>query len=343
METLLQTQIAPLLSSFYHYDIVYLWLFVDLQNRWLLEGWDKCLIERVLVLIWHYVLINKELWRGLNFIGLSSYEVSTFGRLHNIRTNYITRGSKVYDGYDIVSPFNDQGKVIRILLHRLIAFAFLDNPEQKPTVDHIDRNKDNNHVLNLRWATHGEQQVNKKHGPKTHSEKYTGNLPNEEWVSVPYIEWKDIYVSNLGRIVRKDGRLLIGSVKNGYRSITIAYRGSTISKYLHRLVMASFHGINDELDVNHKNGVKTDNRLDNLEYVTRVENTKHARQLGLITEERGGGKRVNQLTVWGNVIATFRSTREAGRITGVIHAHISAVCRGERHTAGGFRWQYTDY
>jgi hypothetical protein len=46
------------------------------------------------------------------------------------------------------------------LLHRLLAEAFIPNPENKPTIDHIDRNPANNDLSNLRWATHTEQHQN---------------------------------------------------------------------------------------------------------------------------------------------------------------------------------------
>lgn len=46
------------------------------------------------------------------------------------------------------------------LVHRIVAETFIPNPENKPTVDHIDRNTSNNCVLNLRWATHTEQRIN---------------------------------------------------------------------------------------------------------------------------------------------------------------------------------------
>ena len=46
--------------------------------------------------------------------------------------------------------------------HRLVAIHYIPNPENKPTVDHIDRNPHNNHISNLRWATNIEQSANKK-------------------------------------------------------------------------------------------------------------------------------------------------------------------------------------
>ena len=46
------------------------------------------------------------------------------------------------------------------LIHRLVALAFLENPDNKPKVDHIDENKANNNVKNLRWATVQENQSN---------------------------------------------------------------------------------------------------------------------------------------------------------------------------------------
>lgn len=45
-------------------------------------------------------------------------------------------------------------------VHRAVAECFIPNPDNKPTVDHIDRNRQNNCVSNLRWATHSEQRAN---------------------------------------------------------------------------------------------------------------------------------------------------------------------------------------
>ena len=54
----------------------------------------------------------------------------------------------------------EKQKPTHCLLHRLLGIQFIPNPENKPTIDHIDRNKLNNDLTNLRWATHIEQHAN---------------------------------------------------------------------------------------------------------------------------------------------------------------------------------------
>ena len=58
---------------------------------------------------------------------------------------------------------NDGEKLKTFLLHRIVALAFIPNPENKRTVDHINRDKEDNRVENLRWATMREQNNNKSH------------------------------------------------------------------------------------------------------------------------------------------------------------------------------------
>jgi len=57
--------------------------------------------------------------------------------------------------------FKIDGKNKFMLLHRLLAITFIPNPENKPCVDHIDRNKLNNNLDNLRWVTYTENNCNK--------------------------------------------------------------------------------------------------------------------------------------------------------------------------------------
>lgn len=87
-------------------------------------------------------------------------EVGFFYESHNQHKSWIkfrgfTRGHKDNKGYMSVK-FNKKN----LAVHRLVAETFIPNPENKPTVDHINRVRDDNRVENLRWATHTEQREN---------------------------------------------------------------------------------------------------------------------------------------------------------------------------------------
>lgn len=73
------------------------------------------------------------------------------------------------------------GKWHSVGYHRVIATAFIPNPEGKPTVDHIDRNPRHNSIENLRWATHKEQALNRDF---VLNPKYANFTTATEWVRV---------------------------------------------------------------------------------------------------------------------------------------------------------------
>jgi len=94
-------------------------------------------------------------------IDFDNYEVSNFGNVRNIKTNRLLKPEKIKDGY-IRFNLHKDSKVTHKQVHRLVAQAFLENIENKPSVYHIDNNKLNNNVENLRWATNQENQRNSK-------------------------------------------------------------------------------------------------------------------------------------------------------------------------------------
>jgi len=123
---------------------------------------------------------------------------------------------------------------------------------------------------------------------------------NEVWKDIP--EYEGLYqVSNLGKVKSlwfgKERILKPITHTNGYHHVNI-YRGGARKKILvHRLVMLAFVGESD-LQVNHVNGDKTDNRLENLEYCTAVENHQHASDTGLKAKgERHGRSKLTRACV----------------------------------------------
>ncbi|WP_202980718.1 HNH endonuclease [Alteromonas sp. RKMC-009] len=100
------------------------------------------------------------------------YEVSSLGRVSNYRK--IMKTYSINSGYQAVKLSKD-GKKKSFLVHRLIATAFVPNPENKPVVNHIDGNKLNNAASNLEWVTTAENlQHARDTGLKTYNNPSTG-------------------------------------------------------------------------------------------------------------------------------------------------------------------------
>ena len=98
-----------------------------------------------------------EEWKSIN--GYENYEISDHGNIKNITTHKMLKPRVNNRGYNNVDLYNIGQRTKPI--HRLVAEAFLENPDNKRCVDHIDRNKLNNHISNLRFATNSENGMNK--------------------------------------------------------------------------------------------------------------------------------------------------------------------------------------
>ena len=102
-----------------------------------------------------------EEWRQIP--DFPKYEVSSWGRVKSTFQNKekIMKPTKSKYGYFHLTLF-DVGRVER-QVHRLVAEAFLPNPENKPVIDHLNRVRTDNRLENLRWATHQENRQNQQH------------------------------------------------------------------------------------------------------------------------------------------------------------------------------------
>jgi len=129
----------------------------------------------------------------------------------------------------------------------------------------------------------------------------------------------------------------------GYEIVSLIGGGVKSTKTVHRLIAEAFLG-QSELCVNHKNGIKHDNNIDNLEFVTYKENIRHAINNGLLvfnTTEIAEKKRksVVQLDMNGVALKKYPSAHEASRITGFNRGNISTACRNGGKCCG-FYWKY---
>ena len=92
--------------------------------------------------------------------GFENYSVSNLGNIRNDKTKQPKKPTVDTHGYVVIILYkNNKGS--KKYIHRLIGESFIDNVDNKPVIDHIDRNKENNTVENLRWATVSENIVNK--------------------------------------------------------------------------------------------------------------------------------------------------------------------------------------
>jgi hypothetical protein len=100
----------------------------------------------------------EEQWKDV--LGYDGYKVSNLGNVKG-RKGWVLKQTSCKLGYKSVSLYTTKTEFINKRVSRLVALAFIPNPENKPDVDHINRNVEDNSVENLRWVTKSENQLNR--------------------------------------------------------------------------------------------------------------------------------------------------------------------------------------
>lgn len=98
--------------------------------------------------------MSKEIWKPIN--NAINYEVSNLGNVRNGLTKQILKNHKTKTGYLCTTIKLNDNKYHYCLVHRLVANAFIPNPNNKPCTNHKDFNRSNNKVDNLEWVSYSE-------------------------------------------------------------------------------------------------------------------------------------------------------------------------------------------
>lgn len=178
--------------------------------------------------------------------------------------------------------------------------------------------------------------------------------------------WKDIkgyeglyQISNLGRVKRlcewvgnkyakkyvKKQSILKGTLDNvGYITVTLSKNSKNKKYRVHRLVSQFFIPNPDNFpQVNHIDGNKQNNNVNNLEWCDNNYNIHHAIKNGLWGHRSDNiKKKVNQYDINNIYINSYESITEAEKKLGINNTSISQCCKGKRKTAGGYIWKYVE-
>lgn len=171
--------------------------------------------------------------------------------------------------------------------------------------------------------------------------------------------WKDIVgyeglyqVSSEGRVkslVRKGKRqeVILKQHNNGHGYLIVVLTRNSISKTfkVHRLVAQAFiPNPQNYRCIDHINTIRTDNRVENLRWVSHTENSANP-----ITKERVTaavikrvGKKVNQYDLEGNLVKTWDTPAKAAKTLGICDGPIRKCCLGKESTYKGFMWKYKE-
>lgn len=218
--------------------------------------------------------------------------------------------------------------------HRLIAEAFIENPDNFECVHHIDNNRLNNCINNLKWVSYSENNLksNKSLSLKDHNDYLDYDLTQEEWRTFK----NTIYmVSNLGRVKNcKTDKILKGKITDsGYREYCLTFNNKKKSLLGHKLVWEVWIGTKQNI-INHINGNKLDNRIINLENVSNQENVLKA----IYVTKTFKFKKTANYDKEGNLIEIFENNTAAAKAMGVKPQSIqNAIKKG--YCSCGYYWK----
>lgn len=162
---------------------------------------------------------------------------------------------------------------------------------------------------------------------------------------------RNIYNLKNKKFNRKTKEKILNCVSNkkGYLTIQLYKNGKQKQYFVHRLVAQAFiNNFQNKPQINHIDGNKKNNKVDNLEWVSNLENNKHSWLIGLRTNntvchKNNKDKRLTsiiQYSLNGLILKKWNCINDVTKKYGYNHSNIIACCKNKRATAYGFVWKY---
>ena len=265
-----------------------------------------------------------------------TYDVSTCGKIRNNKTQRVLIPC-MRNGYLSVS-FSSGNKKKTVNIHVIVAQTFLNKPDDtiRYVVNHINENKQDNNIDNLEYVTYAQ---NIKHS-STPSRTFNNKDYNlSEFTDIP--NYNKYMISKTGDIYSKQiKRLLVHSrIPSGYLKIKLKSDNSTYNDiYIHVLIAITYLQYTPttrNIVINHKDGNKQNNVLDNLEIITQQQNAIHSTQIN--------NHKIFRRSVYymkDNNVIEYISAKEASIDTNIDHSSIIKSCKSQTKLAGNIKWFY---
>lgn len=227
------------------------------------------------------------------------YKVSNLGNVYSCYTNRMLSPGTTLDGYMYVGLRKNKQRTNHFI-HRLVAQAFISNPDNLPIINHIDENPKNNCVSNLEWcnyiynATYNDAHIKRGLAMSKHVYAYNNNC-------------ELVYEFDSARKAAKELCVSSGRICTCCNSNNIIYKN---------MVWSYFELSKEEVLRRFEIGMKT------------------------VKNNIGVSKKVNQLDLDRNFICSYPSVGETSRKTGIASSSISRVCTGKQKQTHGFIFEY---
>jgi len=267
------------------------------------------------------------------------YLINKNGDIKSLLTNTI-----LYDKYN--TQYEQSYKSIKLinsdcvrksyLVHRLVYLTFVGIINDNMVIDHINQNKFDNTLNNLRQITQAQNCMNYTKNKKViiNQEIFTENFKNINKLYKDY-DFSNYKINEYGQLKNQHNKILQPATNKLYKIVVLTDK-TTKKRYnvrIHQLVATIFlPNPNNYLIVHHKDTNRENNHILNLEWVTHTQNINFSQ-----------AKKIGQFTLNDKLIKEFNSVNDVFKeLNKEYGSNISKVCNGERKTAFGYKWKWIE-